>query len=765
MFDIQKSGLTFSTDPAALIYADLGLRQRRLEQVINSHLKFFSNRKRKEALEAMRISPDSDERALLIAMLSVIVRLKVPDAGLVIRRVLMAGLLESDNTLWSEIENFVSAEAFWEIVQEYTDFPKQNPSLNKLFVHLLVTHFDKSLRGAIPKKLVNLVIVPGQRAYAFIDQWIRDQQDSQRWQQLSNLVAEELNIFDTIQDLEPEVLYEAASFEDIEKVLIRTCVQTLRYQIKEQIVDLALWRTWLSARRTLIWFPTYQAIYHAIDAAITLLELRWQYREGFHRPALSLFKAYASELYQFDRAYRHFIVNSDAAQGNILKEDLIKDIENLYTQWFLDKLGSAWSDVLGEKWELNEAPSQTKFYARNVLPIFDRSDTEKAFVIVSDALRYEVASELEEVIRKELRGETNLTAQFGVLPSVTRLGMAALLPGKKLELIPNSDDVQVDKLSTKGSLARQKLLTQNSGVEATVIDADQLLKMTVDEGRNAIRPYRLIYIYHNVIDATGDKAPTESRVFNACEDAINELLRLVKRICNSLNGTNVFVTTDHGFLYQRRPIQEPDKRPIPNSEAILEKKRRYLLTTQKVDETGLLHFTLPYAENTIAIVPRGTLRFSIQGAGSQFVHGGASLQEICVPVITYHHQRAVKGDEGPAQKVGVLVSARERRVTNNRFTLTLVQKDAVEGRWRQRQVTVALYDTQTNQPITDIPKIELNSSSLNPSSRENTIRLTVSTSNPPTRALLIVRDADDDTELLRENWTISLGITNDFGDF
>ena len=97
--------------------------------------------------------------------------------------------------------------------------------------------------------------------------------------------------------------------------------------------------------------------------------------------------------------------------------------------------------------------------------------------------------------------------------------------------------------------------------------------------------------------------------------------------------------------------------------------------------------------------------------------------------------------------------------------MTLVQKDAVEGRWRQRQVTVALYDTQTNQPITDIPKIELNSSSLNPSSRENTIRLTVSTSNPPTRALLIVRDADDDTELLRENWTISLGITNDFGDF
>jgi hypothetical protein len=105
-----------------------------------------------------------------------------------------------------------------------------------------------------------------------------------------------------------------------------------------------------------------------------------------------------------------------------------------------------------------------------------------------------------------------------------------------------------------------------------------------------------------------------------------------------------------------------------------------------------------------------------------------------------------------------------RRVTNNRFNLTLVQADAVQGRWRSRQVTIALYDTE-NQPITDVKKIELSSSSEYPSEREKVLRLTIATSNPPTRALLIIRDADDESELVRENWTISLGITNDFGDF
>ena len=765
LLDIQKSGLTFSADPAALIYADLGLRQRNLENTIREHLKFFNNRKRRETLQAMAISPDSNEWDLLLAMLSVVANLKVPDAGLLIRRVLIAGLLESDNALWSNIESYVSTKAFWGIVEKHTEFPIQNPSLNKLFTQLIITHFAKSLHDTVPSQLANYLIAPGERAYAFIERWIRDQQDSKRWQELSNLIAHELNIFDKIQDLAPSALYEAASFEDIDKVLIRSCVQTLRSQISENTTDLTSWKTWLQARRTLIWFLEYEAIYQALDAAITLLELKHQYREGFHQSAPVLFKAYSSELHAFDRAYRHFIVASDAAKGDILKRELIEDIENLYTQWFLDNLGECWSNALNEKWELPDISPQTRFFRRYVSSILQRSDREKVFVIISDALRYEVASELKEVIEKELRGKTNLEAQLGLLPSITRLGMAALLPGLKLQLIPDSNDVPIDGISTQGFLARQKVLTQNSGVEATVIKASDLSPMTIDEGRNAIQPYRLVYIYHDVIDARGDKPQSERQVFNACEQAIKEIVRLVKRICNSLNGTHVIITADHGFLYQRRPIQEADKRPIPKSEAVLESKRRYLLTSELIQEPGLLHFQLPYIDNTLAVVPRGTLRFAVQGAGSQFVHGGASLQEICVPVITYHHQRAKGDDDGPARKVGVQISAKVRRVTNNRFNLTLVQADAVQGRWRSRQVTIALYDTTTNEPITDVKKVELSSNSEYPSEREQSVRLTIATSNPPTRALLIIRDADDESELLRENWTISLAITNDFGDF
>ncbi|MHC5779531.1 BREX-1 system phosphatase PglZ type A [Nostoc sp.] len=765
LLDIQKSGLTFSADPAALIYADLGLRSRRLEIIIREQIKFFKSRKRTEALQAMGISPDSDERELLLAMLSVLAGLKVPDAGTLIRRVLLGGLLETDNALWSDIERFGSAEAFWEVAVQYTDLPKQHPSLNKLFTQLLVTHFAISLHGVIPPQLANQVISPGQRAYAFIDQWMRDQQDSLGWKTLSSEVAEQLQIFDAIENLEPEVLFEAASFEVVDQVLIRTCVKKLQTQTGQQKTELASWRTWLQTRHTLIWFPKYEKIYQALEAAIAILEFKQQYTGGFRQSALVLFKAYASDLHLFDRAYRHFIVASDDAQGDILK-GLIEDIENLYTQWFLDGLGEAWSDALSNHWELEGIASQSKFFGRHVFPILERSDREKVFVIISDALRYEVASELQEVIYKEMRGETELEAQFGVLPSVTRLGMAALLPGSKLELIPGDDDVRIDGLSTKGTVARQKVLTENSRVDSTVLNAKDLLAMSTEEGRLIVQPYRLIYIYHNVIDAIGDQASSERQALSACGTAISELLRLVKKICNSINGTNVIITADHGFLYQRCPIQEADKRPLPSGEAILESKRRYLLAREQVNDSTLLQFSLPYTENGIvAIVPRGSLRFAVQGAGAQFVHGGASLQEVCVPVITYHHQRAVKGDDGPARKVGVQVSARVRRVTNNRFSLTLVQTDAVEGKWRSRQITVALYDPQTNIPITDVRVTNLSSTSIYPSDREISLRLTVTTTNPPTNVYLIVKDADDESELLKEPWAVSLGIANDFGDF
>jgi uncharacterized protein (TIGR02687 family) len=760
LLDLQKSGLPFSADRAALLHADLGLKERHLEATIRQHLKFFDSKKRTEALAAMELT-DTNESGLKLAMLSVLAGLKVPNPDRLIRQVLIGGLLEPENSLWIEIQKFVSASAFWQLVTAHLSFQDPSPTLYKLMSRLLITHLDTSLHGTLPITLESQVILPGQRAYAFIDQWMRDREDIVACQKLSAQIGAELDIFPKLEPLPPDSLQDAATFEDIDIAIVRQCVTELRARAG----DLKRWHTIIQKRRSLVWFSGYQTTYDALVAAIDLVELQRKYTLGFRQPAAQIFTAYTTDLYQFDRAYRHFIVASDKAKPILREQKLIEEIENIYVHWFLDKLGEAWSDALSKDWHIPSIPCQTTFYRSNISPILSRSEDKKVFVIISDALRYEVASELTQVIEKELRGEIKLTAQLGVLPSITKLGMAALLPGKTLELIPGTSNVLRDTLNTQGAPARAQVLKQNSNMEATVLSAAELLKMTIDEGREAIKPYRLIYIYHDAIDTIGDKAASERLVLDACDNAIAELVKLVKRLCNALNATNVLITADHGFLYQRQPISEADKLPLPKAEDVLETNRRFILRTQPVETPGTLSFKLPYETGgAIAIVPRGSLRFAIQGAGTQYVHGGASLQEVCVPIITYRHKRAEKGDDGIILKVPVQVNARTRRVTNNRFKFNLMQVEAVEGRWRSRRVTVGLYN-RSGEAITDIKTVELNSSSQQPIDREFSQSLTISMSHPPDSANLIVKDADDDNELVRETWTISLSIINDFGDF
>ena len=761
LLDLQKSGLSFSADRTALLYADLGLKERHLETTIRQHLKFFDSKKRTEALAAMELAT-TNESGLLLAMICVLAGLKVPNPDRPIRQVLIGGLLETENVLWIEIQKFVSASAFWQLVKEHLSFQDPNPTLYKLMSRLLITHLDTSLHGPISPSLESQVILPGQRAYAFIDQWMRDREDVSAWQKLSKQIGAELDIFPKLESISSDSLQDAATFEDIDRAIVRQCVT----ELKVQAGNLKRWHTIIQKRRSLVWFSDYQTTYDALAAAIDLVELQRKYNLGFRQPTAQIFTAYTTDLYQFDLAYRHFIVASDKAKPILREQKLIEEIESIYVHWFLDKLGEAWSDALNDDddWSIPGIPCQTTFYRSNVAPILSRNDREKVFVIISDALRYEVASQLTEVIEKELRGEIKLSAQLGVLPSITKLGMAALLPGKTLELIPGGNVLR-DTLNTQGAPAREQVLKRNSNVEATVLSAADLLKMTVEEGREAIKPYRSIYIYHDAIDTIGDKAASERLVLDACDNAIEELIKLVKRLCNALNATHVLITADHGFLYQRQSISEADKLPLPKAEDVLETNRRFILRTQPVETPGTLSFKLPYETGgAIAIVPRGSLRFAIQGAGAQYVHGGASLQEVCVPIVTYHHKRAEKGDDGIVRKVEVQVNAPTRRVTNNRFKFNLMQVQAVEGRWRSRRVTVGLYD-RSGEAITDIKTVELNSSSQQPIDREFSQSLTIAMSHPPDSANLIVRDPDDGIELVNEPWTISISIINDFGDF
>jgi uncharacterized protein (TIGR02687 family) len=481
-------------------------------------------------------------------------------------------------------------------------------------------------------------------------------------------------------------------------------------------------------------------------------------------------------LYGLDQAYRTFVCASDRTLqvGDVLAP-LVAQIERSYVQGFLEPLGQAWSEALEPlgAWDLGGVRGQQHSFGDHVLPLLLKNDREKAFVVISDALCYEVADELRSELVVALRGEADLTPMLGVLPSITKLGMAALLPGRALRLMDDKKVLQ-SGLSTQGSEAREAILQAYAQKElsasAVVLSAGDVLRMSREEGRSAVQPHRVVYIYHNVIDSTGDKAASEREVFDACETAVQQLQNLTRRLANQLNATNVFITADHGFLYQRQRLAEADKLTLPEDKGI-DHSRRYVVGRALSAPRSTLGFALPHLTNAggaalSAVVPRGTLRFAIQGAGSQYVHGGASLQEVTVPLLHYKHVRASKGDSGASQKTSLQITAASRRITNTRFSLTILQTQPVGERVRAREVSVGFYDAQ-GKPVTEERVVLLSSAAEAASARQQTLRFSVTEANPDRTKTyyLVVRDTEDSLELVRESWSISLAITDDFGDF
>jgi uncharacterized protein (TIGR02687 family) len=274
-----------------------------------------------------------------------------------------------------------------------------------------------------------------------------------------------------------------------------------------------------------------------------------------------LFCAYAGSLYRFDQLYRHFCEAADYAESrdwDVLKS-LRKRIEQAYGTGFVAELALAWNTHLeGELlglWRLDGVPNQQGFFEREVAPVLAKGADRRVFVIVSDAFRYEAAQELASQLNGKYRIDAELSAQLGVLPSYTALGMAALLPHKVLAY-DEGGTIRLDGLPCASLDQRSKVLASVQGV---AVRAEDLMAMKKDEGRAFVKPYRVVYIYHDQVDAVGDKASTEGHTFAAVRKAIEELSDLVGKVVDSLNGNHVLITADHGFLFQETPLGETDR--------------------------------------------------------------------------------------------------------------------------------------------------------------------------------------------------------------
>ncbi len=784
LLDLRLYGGSFSADRASMLLSDLGLTQQSLRQHLAERAKFFASRDRLERLKRL-VSPDDgalDIDRKIIAVLAKADQAEVFNVLISLFDTIPEGDLDALPPAWDDMDKFSVQGAFWELVARHFGYQDEAATLKHLLIRLLVSDLAHACCAALPDGLKHLTLPPQGAANAVVclAQWRDSRTRGASYEALSAGVADALKLQQHLNAVAIEALFEVKTFLQVEKSIasrLRDRVFETAEAIKPEVI-----RHIASRRQDGYWAApglpdtsraprrALYAVYQALQTAADLLALRNEEAGVPTYPdAKAMLGGYTNRLYRFDQLYRHFCEAADFAESrdwDILKS-LRHKIEEVYGNGFLAELALAWNrhleaGLLG-LWRIEGIPNQQGFYEREVAPVLAKGADRRFFVIISDAFRYEAARELTDQFNGKYRFDAELSAQLGVLPSYTGLGMAALLPHQALDY-SESGTLRVDGLPCGSLEQRAKVLEAVPGV---AVKAETFMAMKKDEGRAFIKPYRLVYVYHNMIDAVGDSASTEDQTFGAVRKAIEELADLVSKIVNSLNGNHLLITADHGFLFRETPPGETDKNSLSEKPAgTLLAKKRYLLGRNLPENDkayhGLTAITAGAGGEMEFWVPKGTNRFHFVG-GARFVHGGAMPQEIVVPVIRVHHVKDVgKAAKTRTRAVGVSVLGTNFRITTNRHRFQLIQTEPVGERVKPLTLKVAIHDGDI--PVSNVETLTFDSASTDMNQWQKSLSLTLEGRPFASKQVcqLILRDAETGVEEARYDVTIDLAFGNDF---
>lgn len=452
-----------------------------------------------------------------------------------------------------------------------------------------------------------------------------------------------------------------------------------------------------------------------------------------------------------------------SAQPTLL-DKLTHTVENLYVNNYLLKLSDRWQTHIDklDEWMIPSYPMQRDFYSKYVEPTLHKNG--KIYVIISDALRYEVGDELTSIIRQEDMFEATIEAAISMLPSYTQLGMASLLPNKTIQF--SGDDqatVIVDGINAR-STNREKILRAYVP-QSTTIKAKRLMGMTKDgeDGTRAlVRDNDVVYIYHDIIDNAG-KLKTEDTVCKAAEDCLGELKQIIRKL-TSANATNIIVTADHGFIYQNKTIEESDYLGMGASgEEILYDDRRFILGRNLHEESSFKKFTseqVGLVGDIDAMIPKSINRLKKSGSSSKFVHGGATLQEIVIPVIQIHKKR--KSDTAHVDID--IIRGSSSVISSGQLSVTFYQKDAVTDKLLPRVLKAGIY-TLDGVLISDSHTLTFDLTSDNAREREMKVRLLLSQNSEDSNGkevILKLEEQVDKTSHFREYATMTYQMRRSF---
>ncbi|MFL0251148.1 BREX-1 system phosphatase PglZ type A [Clostridium neuense] len=759
LLDIALYSEQFYADRASLIMKELEIDVN-LRNTFNEYKDFFNAIERRKKIGKFEFNIDTKEK-LELAIMGALCNSKTIEFEEILKIILMESLDEEENKYYINFQKYNIDKAFWKYAKIKYGFDKENKTLKKLLIYLISTVLGSYISEDKLRRISEFIGKNKPNCVIFIDHFQNHRTDSAKYDLLSEAYEKEVNVTQIIEDLDIE------DFKDIDilKIFDRAIIKYIVNSLENKIEDYDRFIEIIRGRRTKHFYEQYEGVYEALFNVVEMHKFYKKYNSGIpQRDNEKLFKDYIEEYYKMDTFYRKFYYYYDIQPESNTINKLKQLAENIYVNWYLAEVGTNWTyaidDEMKNDWRIPGVVNQRDFYNTYVNPMVSKG--ERIFVIISDALRYEVGNEIAERLNEEVINSTNINAMLSTVPSITKLGMASLLPHNTISLREDGR-VFIDGKDSSGIDNRNTILNDNFE-NSKAFDYQKLPKSST-EFLEGLKGYKLIYIYHNTIDATADKGATEIQTFEVVQKAIDEILDLIRKIKDWLGGINVIVTSDHGFIYQRGDLEESDKITKEAVHAI-DKNRRSFITKESKESDSLIKVDMNYIlkdSKFNAYMPKSNIRFKVQGEGAKFVHGGTTLQETVVPVVLFKNIRSSYKNSIKADKVKVKLTNEVKKITNSLFTLNFFQTERISE--KIIPVTLDIYMIDENKNIiSNIETILADLKSDRPEERMFKIRLTLKAMNydKNKKYYLIVKDKEAGDILEEIPFIISLGIANDF---
>jgi uncharacterized protein (TIGR02687 family) len=716
LFDIELYSEEFRADLISIWMDEMNIPSNpSMRKQVKKYRKYFNAKDRRAKIVSQNKAAATPAQ-LHLAVMTAICGQKDAQPNNILRSVFRASLDINNNTIYQDFLNYGVTEAFWAMVTQGCGYSEDESDLGRLAIHMLLTASTRTMRLENLAGLDGFISMPHQAyCYDFISEWLHSEDISQLYD-IARYVEDEARLAQRFSKLTVEDLVDTECFPCINEVILIK----LMTEISDHIIDVDAITQTVEKRRTCVWYESVENFYDGILQVANMQDFYKEHSAGFHTvEPKNVWKEYTKVYYKMDTYYRqfHLCFQKSLETSNILLDDLFKHVvekvEGLYKHWFLGQLGNNWSDVCADELanygKILEVPQQTDFYRSKI-----QTADSRMFVIISDAMRYEVAATLSEQLRRETQSKVELGSMQSIFPSITKFGMAALLPHKELNAEIKSTArterlaVLADGASTESN-NREKVL-KNSNPDSAVLQYKNIIGMKRSDRQALVKGMDVVYIYHDTIDEASHHSDTA--VFPACDKALSELKNMVRIIVNEFSGAHIIITADHGFLYTYSPLNEDDKVSASSfNNQDIEYGRRYAIMQKGANPDYLMPVRfLGGSTEFEGFAPRESIRIKMSGGGLNFVHGGISLQEMVVPVIEYHHLRndsmeykrnKHKYDTKP---VAVNLLSANRKISNMIFSLNFYQKEAV-GDNREAATYLVYFTDVSGKQISDVQKI------------------------------------------------------------